>query len=190
MYTELGVLDEAEVRSTFERVWRGAMTNCQKRSNEFVSGLTVVRMRVNHQGQVKWVYFKETVLGDRQAEKCMLDALRSASWPTPQGGEDGLAEQELAFADLADRPATEWDPARVQPALAKALEPLQECRAGVNGLFTATAVVKTDGSVRSVGIAPPDETGEQAADCIVDVIKGLTFPTTGSWPAKVTFDVP
>jgi hypothetical protein len=43
--------------------------------------------------------------------------------------------------------------------------------------------------VISAGIAPPDDRGERSVDCMVDVIKGLKFPSPGSWPAKVTFDV-
>jgi hypothetical protein len=36
-------------------------------------------------------------------------------------------------------------------------------------------------------MAPPDEQGEDAVDCIVDVLKQAKFPSPGSWPAKVTF---
>jgi hypothetical protein len=40
-----------------------------------------------------------------------------------------------------------------------------------------------------VGIASSDESGEKAADCLVDLLKGAKFPSPGSWPAKVTFSL-
>jgi len=190
MHGEFGVLDEAQVRTTFETVWRGAMTQCQKNAGEFVFGQTMVRMRVGHSGNVKWVYFKETNLGDRAAEKCMLDALRNANWPIPEGGDDGLAEQELPFADYSDRPPTEWGPDRARDTVDSASAKLRECIQGTSGQFVATAIIEKSGAVRSVGIQQPDETADEAADCLAETIKELKFPTTGSWPAKVTFDVP
>lgn len=190
MHGEFGVLDEDQVRSTFERTWRTAMTDCQKRAGEFVSGKTMVRMRVGHEGNVKWVYFKETNLGDRDAEKCMLEALRSTTWPIPEGGDDGLAEQELPFADYSDRPPTEWEPDRARATVEAASAKLRDCRGSASGQFLASAIIEKSGAVRSVGIQQPDETADEASDCIVDVLKGLKFPKTGSWPAKVTFEIP
>jgi hypothetical protein len=50
--------------------------------------------------------------------------------------------------------------------------------------------VQTNGTAISAGVATPDERGEAgAADCLVSVIKGMKFPSPGSWPAKVIFDV-
>jgi hypothetical protein len=50
--------------------------------------------------------------------------------------------------------------------------------------------VQTNGTALSAGVATPDERGESgAADCLVTVIKGMKFPSPGSWPAKVMFDV-
>lgn len=190
MYGELGVLNEAEVRSTFERVWRGAMTDCQKKGGDMISGHTLARVRVNHSGGVKWAYLKETNLGDRDVEKCMLDAIRNTTWPIPEGGEDGIAEQELPFADYADRPPVEWSSDKTRDVVSKNASALSACRKGASGAFVATLIVNKDGSVASVGIQQPDETADAAADCLVDAIRELKFPKTGSWPAKVSFDVP
>jgi predicted small lipoprotein YifL len=190
MHGELGVLDEKEVRATFEQTWRGGMTDCQKRGGDNISGNTMVRMRVNHSGGVKWVYLKQTNLGDRAVEKCMLEALRNAQWPIPQGGDDGIAEQELPFADYADRPPVDWDADKVRDAVSANADTLAACRNGISGTFLATAIVNTNGSVASVGIQQPDETADEAADCMVEAIREMTFPKTGSWPAKVSFELP
>ena len=190
MHGEFGVLNEKEVRADFETVWRGPMTDCQRKGGENISGNTIVRMRVNHSGGVKWVYFKETNLGDRQVEKCMLEALRNVTWPIPEGGDDGLAEQELPFADYADRPPVEWDPDKVNSAIGENTDALSECRNGASGRFIATAIVDTNGSVISVGIQQPDETADEAADCMAEAIREIEMPSPGSWPAKVSFEVP
>jgi len=184
MYGEIGVLDEAQVRSTFERVWRGPMTDCQKQGGDMISGDTIVRLRVNHGGVVKWAYLKETNLGDRNVEKCILDAVRNTTWPTPEGGEDGIAEQELPFADYADRPPVEWPADKAHSAVAQHASSLSSCRKAVAGSFVATIIVNKNGSVASVGIQQPDETADDAADCMVGVLRKITFPKTGSWPAK------
>lgn len=190
MHGELGVLDEKAVRTGFEKVWRSAMTDCQKQGGDMISGHTLVRMRVNHSGAVKWVYFKETDLGDRNVEKCMLDALRNTTWPIPEGGEDGIAEQELPFADYAARGPDPWDPNKVKTALSEHESELTACRNGITGTFVATAIVNKDGSVASVGMQQPDETADDAADCMVEIIKGMKLPKTGSWVTKVSFEVP
>lgn len=184
---ELGVLDEGKVRDTFERIWKSDMETCRKQSNEFVAGDITVRLRINHEGGVKWAYLKGSTLGDRNVEKCILDAVRKATWPTPEGGDDGIAEQELPFAELADRPALEWDPDIVRKAVSGASEKLSRCKS--NGPITVTAIVKTDGTVLSAGAYGPDENSEEAVDCVVDVVRGIKFPTPGSWAAKATFEV-
>jgi hypothetical protein len=41
----------------------------------------------------------------------------------------------------------------------------------------------------SVGVTPPDDQGESAVDCLVEVLKHAKFPSPGSWPAKVSFSL-
>ena len=57
---------------------------------------------------------------------------------------------------------------------------------GPLGAFEATLYVGTGGEVLSAGVTPPDETGEDAVDCLVEALLGAKFPSPGSWPAKVT----
>lgn len=189
-WSELGVLDSGQVRATFEKLWNGPMQKCLAQAGEMVSGDVTIRMRTTHDGEVRWAHLKESNLGDRQAEKCLLQTLHSAKWPTPEAGDEGISEQQLPFVSRADRPPVDWEPDRVRPAIDAARDKLNACLAGTSGTFIATAIVRTNGKVDSVGIAVPGEEQEQAADCLADVISGLTFPTTGSWPAKVSFELP
>lgn len=185
---ELGALDQAKVRQIFERLWQGEMESCRKKSNEFVAGDISVRVRINHAGGVKWAFFTSSTLGDRNVEKCILDALKSATWPIPVGGDDGIAEQELPFADLADRPALPWAAENVSATLSSAAAKFGACKA--RGRFTATVIVRTDGTVLSAGAYGPDENAEDAVDCISRTLQTLRFPKPGSWTAKASFPIP
>ena len=126
-------------------------------------------------------------IGDRVTEKCMLDVLRAKSWPKPVGGEVGIAQGGIGFDMINDvREPTEWSSEDAAPGLDKLNGKLNACKNGKGG-FEVTLYVDTDGNVLSAGATPPDEEGEKSVDCIVDALKGATFPSPGSWPAKVTF---
>ncbi len=183
---ELGVLDQGKVRSTFERLWQNDMEACHQHGNDFVGGDFTVRVRINHQGGVKWAYLASSTIGDRNVEKCVLDVVRKATWPIPQEGDDGVAEQELSFAVASERPALDWDPAIARKAVEQESGKLSHCHA--KGPITATVIVKPDGSVLSAGAYGPDENSEDAVDCVVDVLRETKFPKPGSWTAKATFE--
>ena len=118
----------------------------------------------------------------------MLDVLRSKKWPKPVGGEHGLARKSFEFDPPNDvRPPTDWDGEQLEKTLAKLRGKIRSCKNGSGGNFEATMYVSTDGSVLAVGVTPPDENGEEAVDCLVSTLKDATFPSPGSWPAKVTF---
>jgi hypothetical protein len=75
----------------------------------------------------------------------------------------------------------------VDEVLDKKAAEIADCKSGTSGGFTATMYIDTDGNPIGVGVTPPDQGGEQAVDCLVDLLKGETYPSPGSWPAKVTF---
>ena len=55
--------------------------------------------------------------------------------------------------------------------------------------MTATVYVDPDGGALTAGVASSDDSGEEAADCVVGVLKDAKYPSPGSWPAKVTFEL-
>lgn len=189
MSGELGVLDIDKVDRVFGKL-QNALSGCMDRGNKFAGGTVVYAIRVDHSGHVKWAYLKDTTLGDRTAEKCMLDVLRAATWPIPEGGEDGTAQKPFEFPDREERPAMEWTADHVLPSLKAARTKLDKCRAGNQAQFRATAIIEPSGAVAAVGVAPPDERSEETVDCLVEVVKRVKLPTPGSWPAKVSFDIP
>jgi len=188
--SEIGALDEGKVTSAF----RGAQGDLQRclaagaARNELEGGDIAFFVKIDTSGRAVHAHVEKSTLGDRETEKCMLGALKKRAWPEPQGGDIGLARSSMGFDPPNDvRPPTDWDPSRVEDTLEEVADELSECRRGTIGDLTATAYVDPDGAALSVGVAASDESGESAADCIVDVLKEAKYPSPGSWPAKVTF---
>jgi hypothetical protein len=192
MSGQLGSLDEGKVEDTFNRLlprFGDCMTQGSSRV-EFIGGHVKFFVRIALDGTAKWAYLSESTIGDRDTERCMLGVAKGARWPTPAEGE-GQAQKAFDFDPSPDvRDAVPWGADRIARSLATARPKLGQCTQGAPGRYKATVYVQTNGTTLSAGVATPDERGEAgAADCLVTVIKGMKFPSPGSWPAKVIFDV-
>jgi hypothetical protein len=189
---QLGSLDEGKVNETFATlVPRFGDCLSQGASRvEFLGGHVKFAIRIALDGNAKWAYLSESTLGDRDTERCMLNVAKGARWPLPQEGE-GQAQRAFDFDPSPDvRDAVPWSPDRIAKPLASVRGKLGQCANRAPGKYHATVYVHTNGTALAAGVAPPDERGETGpVDCMVDVIKGMKFPSPGSWPAKVTFDV-
>lgn len=186
---EFGVVDVKKVDEVFAGL-KDALTACHERGNKFSSGTVQYTMRTDHSGKVKYAFVKISELGDRGAEKCMLEVLRQATWPIPEEGDDAMIEKPITFPDREERPPEDWQADQILPSVNKVKAKLQACRAGHSGIFHATLHVDNSGKVTSAGVASPDDKGEELIDCMVEVLKKLKAPSPGSWPARVSFDIP
>jgi hypothetical protein len=187
---EVGALDEAKVSQAF----RGALKDLQRclkdgaGRNELEGGEIAFLVKIGSSGRVVHSHAEKSTIGDRDTEKCMLHALGRREWPPPEGGDVGLARNSFGFDMPNDeRPPTEWGPERVESVVSSLSSKLGECKRGVSGSLTATVYVDPDGAAVSAGVASSDDSGENAADCVVSVLKDAKYPSPGSWPAKVTF---
>ena len=192
MSAEIGGLSEEKV----DRVFRSALPNFQRcldegaKRVEFLGGSVSFFLKIDQHGKVDHAHLEKSTIGDRDTEKCLLDALRRKPWPKPIGGLHGLARKSFDFDPPNDvRAPTSWDGDRVAEAVSKLSHKLSGCKKGDNGTFEATVYVATDGSVLAAGVTPPDEAGESDVDCLVETLKGASLPSPGSWPAKVTFSL-
>lgn len=189
MESELGSIDEAGVRKTFVAL-HTAFEGCQKRGLarvEVLSGDVQFFVRVGRDGKGKYAYFLESDVGDRDTEKCMLDAVLAASFPTPEGGEAEV-RYKTGLPDQSARPATAWSAAKVEGALQKA-DAFAKCpksQGVIVTLYVGDAGGK-EGKVLAAGVAGKDKLSPEEADCVAKAAKELRVPTPGSWPAKVTF---
>jgi len=189
---QLGSLDEGKVEDTFNRLIP-KFGDCLSQGSsrvEFIGGHVRFFVRIALDGTAKWAYLSESTIGDRDTERCMLGVAKGVRWPIPTEGE-GQAQKAFDFDPSPDvRDAVPWGADRVAKSLATARPKLGQCTQGAPGKYRATVYVHTNGTAISAGVATPDERGEAgAADCLVAVIKGMKFPSPGSWPAKVMFDV-
>jgi hypothetical protein len=189
---QLGSLDEGKVEDTFNRLlprFGDCLTQGSSRV-EFIGGHVKFFVRIALDGSAKWAYLSESTIGDRDTERCMLGIAKGVKWPIPAEGE-GQAQKAFDFDPSPDvRDAVPWGADRIARSLATARPKLGQCTQGAPGRYKATVYVQTNGTAISAGVATPDERSEAgAADCLVSVIKSMKFPSPGSWPAKVMFDV-
>jgi hypothetical protein len=187
--SELGSIDSKGVAKVFHDL-NPAFEACQKQGVkrvELLAGEVKFFVRIGQDGRVKWTYFESSELGDRETERCMLDAVSGARWPKPDGG-DAEVRYGMELPLLASRPPNEWSSDRIAAALGRHGDEAEKCRGGTSGRFHVTMYVGEGGKVIAVGAAPPNKEGEEKVDCIVKAMKDLKAPTPGSWPAKVSFD--
>ncbi len=143
---ELGSIDQRAVEKKFVEL-EGKLETCHKQGRdrvEYLSGDVKVFLRVGKDGRVKYSWFEESTLGDRETEKCILDLFAATDWPKPQGGE---AEVRNGFGWPAgsERPPTPWGPEKVIGALEEdkqAKKSVESCKSGVSGDFRVTAYVE------------------------------------------------
>lgn len=188
--SEIGGLNEEEVERSFGRM-EEAIRTCFGAGSTKVSALGghfKMKLRIDRQGALKWAYLAESTLGDRETETCLLTAARQKTWPLPVGG-DGLAEKSFDLDPSS--PPKELDPAKYKLAIALANKETAKCRKrGTWGAkFLVTAYLRIDGRPITLGIAPPNEKGEEVVDCMVKIIQKIKFGSTGRKVAKLGFEM-
>jgi hypothetical protein len=165
---ELGSIDQRAVEQTFDKL-QTKLETCHTQGRqriEYLSGDVKVFLRIDPDGRVKYSFFDESTLGDRETERCILDLFGATSWPKPQGGE---AEVRNGFGWPAggERQPTPWGPEKVTAAIdddtKKAVE---KCKGGLAGDFRITAYVEpgeAEGSQHGTGAGAGKSTGKGGA---------------------------
>jgi hypothetical protein len=155
---------------------------------EQIAGGMKFYFRVGLDGRVEWVYPRESSVGDRATEQCLLEVARGTRFPEPKGG--GAAEVTWSFEiDANDdvRAPLAWEAAQVQDAVAQNRAALAACG---QGAFSITTYIAPGGQVLSAGAAVDSPEAAERIDCVVDAVKSWSMPDPGSYPAKVTFSAP
>jgi len=195
MQQELGSLDPKKAAAAFDRV-NPKILACQVKNLkrlDYLAGDAKFYARLDTTGKVKWIFFEESQIGDRDTEKCVLDVLTNAAWPAPEGGEGELHKQ-FGY-DLQDaREPVAWGPEKASAQIAAASDQVKQCRGrgGKDMTFHVTAYVEPDGKhgkVSAAGVAANSKEAAEKADCIADVVKGMKFPSPGGYAAKISFSL-
>ncbi|MBP9114331.1 MAG: AgmX/PglI C-terminal domain-containing protein [Polyangiaceae bacterium] len=198
MKGELGSIDEKVTNELFQSM-QPALNSCYTQARgklNLLQGDVKFFVRVAETGGAKYVVLEQSTLGDRTAENCMLDLLKGAKWPAPDGGEAEVRKGYGFDPPGNVRPPVEWGPDKLVPAIAKIEKDIEKCKSGATGMFKVTAYVRGDGKhgkFDAIGISPPNQEGESHVNCILDVLHTLTasklIPSPGSYPAKVQFQL-
>jgi hypothetical protein len=143
---ELGSIDERAVEQTFAKL-EPKLESCHVKGRgrvEYLAGDIKVFLRIDQHGKVRYGFFEEATIGDRDTEKCILDVLAAADWPKPQGGEAEV-RNGFGWSPGGERAPTAWGPEKVTGALEankEAKGAIAKCKAGVSGAFRVTAYVE------------------------------------------------
>jgi hypothetical protein len=187
--SELGTVDPGDVKKAFTAL-NGAFMDCQKRSLdrvEVLAGAAKFFLRIGEDGSARYAYLEDSELGDRDTEKCLLDAVKGGQWPRPDGGE-AEARYGMELPLQATRPPNDWAQEKVASTLAKNGDAIGKCKAGAQGTFRATMYVGPGGKVLAAGVSATTRDGADKADCLAGaLVKMKGLPSPGSWPAKVSF---
>lgn len=188
MMQEFGGMNEEKVNATLKRLYP-KLEECLMAGYErveFLGGEVAFLIKVNLSGEAEHAHIERSTLGDYPTERCMIKHIQESRWPKPVGGKIGLARTSITFDPPADvRPPIEWSRSAITDSLVTAQDELGACGSG--GPFEITAYVATSGNVMAAGVAHTDDEGDRAAECLVQKVEGLKFPSPGSWPAKVSF---
>ncbi|MDW8362445.1 MAG: TonB family protein [Myxococcales bacterium] len=186
----LGTLSQDQIRRALEPREPSFLRCVERRLGaiEWLGGEVRLAFRVARDGSVRWVYLARSTLGDAATEACILEVARRVRFETPRGGE---AEVGWSFAvDPPDdvRPPLRWEPERLGEALQRAAEAVGACAPGER--FGVTVYVGPGGRVLSAGVATRGPEASAASGCVVEAIGAIQMPDPGSYPAKVSFEVP
>jgi hypothetical protein len=186
--SELGTVDANLVSAAFHKL-QDQLASCFAQGQQRIAtlaGSVKFFVRIGEDGSAKWTYFEESDLGDRDTEKCLLDAVMSAHWPKPDAG-DAEARYTMEFP-AQGRPATDWSSDRVAAALGKHGDAIDDCKSGTTATFRATMYVGPGGRVLGAGVQTSSRDGAEKCDCLSQALRKLKgLPSPGSWPAKVSF---
>lgn len=160
---ELGSIDQRKVEQTFSGLQQGALETCHKQGRdriEFMTGDVKVFLRIDQSGKVRYGYFEDSTLGDRETEKCILSELSRASWPKPEGGEAEV-RSGFGWGGGGEREPTNWSSDKVQGALVDSKDvkkDVAKCKSGIKGDFKVTAYVEHDDTAPTASDPKPAST--------------------------------
>lgn len=191
---DLGPVDPSVFKSriaSLKSSWNDCFLEVHKK-HAFIEGKVTFTLRTHKDGSVKWAFVKESDLGSREVEKCLVDSIKAQNYGPPMDAKEGeMAAHTYGWAiDDDDRAADPGAQGAVLPSLEKAKGRLDACRKGGKGKMIATLYVDKGGKPLSAGVAIDDASLDGAIDCVVDVLMSLKYVNKASWPTKTTVALP
>lgn len=182
--SDVGAMSEYDVAAIFKGA-RGGVSDCIERASRkkaYLEGDIEVVLHIARGGRILDVLPTRSTIGDRVAERCILDLLAKQPWPSPVGGKVGTVKQELGFG-ARGRAADKVESSALGSSLGKAREALAKCGSGE---LSVTAYLDSEGKVLGAGAATSDPEVSSQLDCASEALSDVTFPSPGSYKGKVT----
>ncbi|MBI2395779.1 MAG: AgmX/PglI C-terminal domain-containing protein [Deltaproteobacteria bacterium] len=191
---DLGAVDPSVWKKKVESL-KSSWNDCylaEQKKHPVVEGKLTFTVRTHKDGSVKWAYVKQSDLGSRTVEKCIIDSIKAQNFGPPMDAKEGEVQgHTYGWAlDDDDRPADPGAQDSVWPVLEKAKGKLGACRNGSKGKMIATLYIDKGGKPLSAGVAIDDPALDASVDCVVDVLMGLKYVNKASWPTKVSVSCP
>ncbi len=156
---------------------------------DVLGGRMVLAFRIARSGEVRWVHPRESTVGDRDTERCVVQVARRVRFPRPQGG-----EAEASWSFQMDPPEGVRPPVSLH---ASQFEPLTAAHSVAlrstcgPGPFRVTAYVAPGGTLLRLGAAAASPEAAARLDCVLDQVRTWDdWPDPGSYVGKGTFQVP
>lgn len=153
---------------------------------EVLGGSIELAFRVRVDGSVLWVHPRASTIGDRETERCILQAAQGTRFQPPRGGEAEFSYPLTLDTPPDVRPPLNWDASRVAEHVERSRGEIVDCGPGP---YTLTLYIAPGGQVLAAGAATPDPERAGDLDCVARVVAGWSMPDPGSYPAKVTFSL-
>lgn len=189
---ELGGLDERAAEQSFRDSLEGLEACIQDgvQRLEFIGGSIEFAVKVDSTSHAADVWAADSTLGERETEKCMFNALRSVTWPAPQGGVFGIARNSFDFRPRRGvKVPAMWDAGKVSRVLARLDGRINECRGERSERLLITLYIGEGGKALGGGAASEGPIDEQAVDCIVEALLAADYPAPDQAPTKVRFQL-
>lgn len=185
-----GTLSQPEIQNALEPKLPKLLRCVQQRLStlEVLSGTITFAFQVATNGNVVAVSPSSSTLGDRDAERCMLEVAAGTRFPPPHGGDAEFTWPLEVPLDPEVRPPVELPSELSRDALGPQLEELS-ARCG-GGPVVVTAYVEPEGKVLSAGVAAPGAASSGQLDCISESVRALALPSPGSYLGKTRFTIP
>lgn len=185
-----GTLSQDEIKNALEpRMLRFARCVQQRSSEvEWLSGGVTIEFHVKLDGKVAKAYPRESSLGDRATERCVIEVAEAVRFPQPRGGEaDFTWSFEVPLDGSIREPVSLPDDAIASAIGGQTGALTSSCGAGSYGV---TAYLSPEGKVVAAGASTNDADSADQLDCVASAVQGFTFPSPGSYAAKIRFSVP
>lgn len=189
---EIGGLNEREAAQSFRDSMNGLEACIRDGVDrlDFIGGSIEFAVKVDASRHATSVWAAKSSLGERGTEKCMFDALRSVTWPAPQGGAFGIARNAFDFEPHKGAvPPAVWDAGRVAGVVSRLDDRLSQCRGDATSHLLITLYIGPGGRALSGGAASEDPVDETAVDCVVDALLEANYPAPEHAPTKVRFQL-